>query len=241
MVEDDHNQRPSLGLVLPLANESGTVRQLLEAILVYLNDYDRIYCVTDGASKDNTRALIQMAADDDSRICGVWSPENRCVVDAYFSGYRAAFDAGHSWILEMDGGFSHDPAQIPQFLDGLHAGHAFVGGSRFMPGGAHHGPWSRQFISWGGSRLASRVLRCPMTDMTSGYEAFTRDALQIILDRGVRSRANFFQTEIRYQMSRLNWTEIPIIYRNNQPSVGGETIWESFRVLYALYRESQRK
>ena len=38
-----------------------------------------------------------------------------------------------------------------------------------------------------------------------------------VLDRGVRSRANFFQTEIRYLMCGRRWKEVPIHYTNDKP------------------------
>jgi hypothetical protein len=50
----------------------------------------------------------------------------------------------------------------------------------------------------------------------------------------VRSRANFFQTEIRHMMHRFRWTEIPIVYQNDRARVGRRAIGESFRILFQL-------
>jgi hypothetical protein len=70
-----------------------------------------------------------------------------------------------------------------------------------------------------------------MTDMTSGFECFSRPAMEYVLQRRVRSRANFFQTEIRHMMHRFKWKEIPIVYVNDQTRVGRSAIGESFRIL----------
>jgi dolichol-phosphate mannosyltransferase len=75
-----------------------------------------------------------------------------------------------------------------------------------------------------------------MTDMTSGFELFTRPAMQHVLERGVRSRAHFFQTEIRHMMHAFKWIEVPITYANDQPSVAGGSIMESLRGLWRLWR-----
>ncbi len=187
-------------------------------------------------SKDHTRDLVSCAAGEDSRIILIWAPENRGVMDAYFRGYRAAFDGGCEWILEMDGGFSHLPEQIPQFIAGMETGFDYVGGSRFMTGGCHASPWTRIFISKAGSVLANWLLKTRMTDMTSGFECFTRNAMSQVLKHGVTSKANFFQTEIRYRMHQFNWMEVPITYRNRNYSVGRSSLLEAIRVLWALYR-----
>jgi dolichol-phosphate mannosyltransferase len=144
-------------------------------------------------SKDQTRNLVSGLVATDPRVVLVWAPENRCVVDAYFRGYRAAFADGCEYILEMDGGFSHLPEEIPQFIAGMEQGYDYVGGSRFMPGGSHDSPWTRVFISKGGSVLANWLLKTRMRDMTSGFECFNRKAMSRVLEHGVTSRANFFR------------------------------------------------
>ena len=109
------------------------------------------------------------------RLRVVWAPENQCVVDAYVRGYREALIAGVDWILEIDAGFSHQPQDIPQFFDTMLQGYDCVFGSRFMPGGRFSGgSLKRYLISRGGSVLANLVLGTKETDMTSGFELFSR-------------------------------------------------------------------
>src|SRR5690242_14480447 len=107
---------PRLGVVTPLANEEQTVEEFLRRVLAQLTADDRVFCVVDNASRDATRQRVEDVASKDSRVVLVWAPENRCVVDAYFRGYREALAAGCRWVLEMDGGLSHLPEQIPQFI-----------------------------------------------------------------------------------------------------------------------------
>lgn len=225
---------------MPLGNERDSISALLEEVTRHLGTFDRIYCVLDNISQDGTRSLVEARKREDPRIVLIWAPENRCVVDAYFAGYRAAYAAGCRWILEMDAGFSHRPEKIPEFVAAMEAGHQFAGGSRFLPGGAHRSPWNRRLLSYGGSVLARLLLRSRMTDMTSGFECFDRAAMAHVLERGVRSRANFFQTEIRHMMHRFRWIEIPIVYTNDQFRVGRSAIRESFRILFQLARDHER-
>ena len=127
--------RPPLGVVIPLANEERTAVELLTRVVAHLESRDRVFCIHDRACRDRTMEIVQRFAETDPRVTVVWAPENRFVVDAYFRGYREALQAGCSWILEMDGGLSHRPEEIPHFLDAMCRGVDFAAGSRFAPGG----------------------------------------------------------------------------------------------------------
>jgi dolichol-phosphate mannosyltransferase len=227
-----------LGVTVPLANEEDTVDDFLTRVLAQLGGDDRVFCVLDRASRDGTRGRVEAWARRDARVRPVWAPENRCVVDAYFRGYRAALEAGSRWVLEMDGGLSHLPEEIPLFVRAMHDGYDYAGGCRFMPGGGYHGRWPRYLISRGGGWLANLVLGTRMRDMTSGFECFSRRALEAVLAHGVRSRAHFFQTEIKFLMHRFRWTEVPIHYRNPSQSVGAASLREAFRNLWLLRQQA---
>jgi dolichol-phosphate mannosyltransferase len=210
-------------------------------VSLQLSDNDRVFCVVDHSSKDSTRRKVEEYAHKDIRVLLVWAPENSCVVDAYFAGYRAAIDAGAQWILEMDGGFSHLPEEIPLFIAAINQGYDYVGGCRFMRGGSYKGSVTRKMISWGGARLSNFLLGTRMRDMTSGFECFSRSAMLLILKHGVRSRAHFFQTEIKYLLRDTKWVEVPISYSNPSKSVGAGNLLEAFSNLYALYQKSRRQ
>jgi dolichol-phosphate mannosyltransferase len=186
-------------------------------------------------SKDDTLDVVKRAAQQDPRIKPVWAPENRCVVDAYFRGYREGLDAGCDYILEMDGGLSHLPEEIPRFQAAMAEGYEFIAGSRFIKGGSHTGSVYRWMVSRGGSWLVNRLLGGRFVDMTSGYQCFCRDAMQEVLETGVRSRAHFFQTEIKLMMQHRRCTEVPITYHNQVAKVGRKNIVEALRNLWQLF------
>jgi dolichol-phosphate mannosyltransferase len=232
--------RPRLGVVVPLANEEGTIDELLDRLLPKTEPNDIIFCVLDRTSQDSTRQRVETRAATDSRIALIWAPENRCVVDAYFRGYKEALAAGCDWILEMDGGLSHAPEQIPRFLQAMQEGFDFAAGSRFIRGGSHTGSWLRYLLSRGGTLLTNLLLRTKMCDMTSGFECFTRRAMSLVVEQGVKSKGTFFQTEIRYTLRNSSWVEIPIDYVCTCNSVGQDGILESISILWTLFRQRQR-
>lgn len=232
-----------LGVVIPLANEAETTHELLSRVSRQIKPDDLIFCVLDNASQDDTRQQVQQAAREDTKVVEVWAPENRCVVDAYFAGYQAALDAGCDWILEMDGGLSHCPEEIPAFLNAIGPDFDYIGGCRFMEGGAHDGGLKRRFLSRGGTVVANLVLGTNLKDMTSGFQCFRRSALQQVVSSGVGSRAHFFQTEIKHLMRHWRCHEVPISYRCPSDSVDAPVIWDAIRNLTRLkmsHRDSSR-
>lgn len=237
MSASNQSSRPRLGVVTPLANEEKTIDNFLDRVLVHLLPHDRVFCILDKMCTDGTKDIIAQRGQGDPRVVLVWAPQNRCVVDAYFCGYRTAFDEGCEWILEMDGGLSHLPEEIPQFIKHMVEGYDYVGGSRYLPGGRHNSPLNRVVVSRGGTILTRALLGSQMTDMTSGFECFNRKAMRLVLNRGVASRANFFQTEIRHMMHQLRWVEVPISYNNENYRIGRSSIREAFRILWSMRQE----
>ncbi len=232
-----------LGIVCPMANEGAEAVRFVVEVLRQVPRTPRVtfFAILDRATKDNSVELLRSYAQQEPRLEVVWAPENRGVVDAYVRGYREALAAGCSWILEIDAGFSHRPDEVPRFLEQCNQGYDCIFGSRFMPGGAiTDKSVKRYLISRGGTWLANGVLGTRQTDMTSGFELFSRRALTMVLARGIQSRAHFFQTEIKFYCRHLRYIEIPIHYRSPSPRLGSSAMKDAFRQLWRLFRERLR-
>jgi dolichol-phosphate mannosyltransferase len=229
----------SLAVVCPMANEGSRGADFAAAVLEHCGGIAnvRFFAVLDRATRDNSLELMRELEAREPRLTVVWAPENRCVVDAYVCGYRHALEAGFDWILEIDAGFSHQPEDIAQFLEAMREGRDCVFGSRFMKGGAIvNSPLSRRLVSRGGTILANLLLGTRQTDMTSGFEMFTHETLRMVLGRGIKSRAHFFQTEIKAYCRNLNYVEMPIRYEAASPGLSGPALADSFRHLWRLTR-----
>jgi dolichol-phosphate mannosyltransferase len=111
-----------------------------------------------------------------------------------------------------------------------------VFGSRFGPGGSlSDSSKARYLISWGGTFVTNMVLGTQLNDMTSGFQLFTTQALQEIIDRGIESRGPFFQTEMKTYARRMKIAEAPIHYRAASHNVGGKHIGDAFKNLWRLF------
>ena len=227
-----------LGIACPMANEEENCVEFVEAVLAECSAFRqvRMFVVLDRVSKDRTRELLEALAEREPRLAVVWAPENRCVVDAYVRGYRAALEAGCDWILEIDAGFSHDPREAGRFFAKIADGYDCVFGTRFGRGGQiEDGSWKRRLISRGGGLMTNVLLGTRLSDMTSGYEMFSRRAMEMVLARGIQSRAHFFQTEIKVMCRKLRCAEVPITYRCPSPRLGRKAVAEAFRRLGGMF------
>jgi len=230
----------NLGIVCPMANEHSTAVEFIKAVLDRCKGFKSVkfFAVFDHTCKDGTFDLLKELNDKPQQLQLIWSPQDNCVVDAYIRGYREALDAGCDWILEIDAGFSHQPSEIPQFFAKMAAGFDCVFASRFCKGGKFtDAPLSRRFISRYGSILTNLMLGTKLKDMTSGFELFTKQALQKVLERGIRSRGHFFQTEIKAYCRNLKTAELPIHYRSPSQGINTAVIADAFGNLFRLFKE----
>jgi len=220
-----------------MANEGDEAVPFCQAVLEQCSGFQKVtfYAVFDRVTKDSSLDQMRAFGQSEPRLLVVWAPEDRCVVDAYLRGYKEALDAGCDWILEIDAGFSHLPEDIPQFFDAMEQGMDCVFGSRFI-GRFEKSSIKRRMISWGGTKLANLLLGTRQTDMTSGFELFSRETLNMVMGRGIQSRAHFFQTEIKTYCRKLKFVEVPITYRSASPRLGISAVKEAFRQLWRLFQ-----
>ena len=231
----------ALGIVCPMANEEESAQQFVNEVLGHCRPYPfrsvTFFAILDRVSRDRTREVLTALKAEQIELEIVWAPENKCAVDAYVRGYREALNAGCDWILEIDAGFSHQPSDIPQFFEKMSEGYDCVFGSRFCEGGKiSDSSLTRQVLSRGGTVLTNLLLDTRLKDMTSGFELFSRAALEQILAKGIYSRGHFFQTEIKIHCRNLRVAEVPIHYRSASKSVNRKVIKDSFDNLWRLYR-----
>ena len=227
-------------IVMPVANEESTMGQILDDILELPYDNLYIYPVVDSYSKDRTEEIIREKEKSSNKVKCIFYRESTGVISCYLEGFRQALADGAERILEMDGGGSHLPAEIPQFLEKMEEGYECVWGSRFMEGGSmKEQPLYRRILSQGGTYLSNFVLGTRLKDMTSGFEGFQREVLESMnLDRFL-STGHMYQTEMRYYCRNLKTIEVPIHYVGTASSLKGSSVTEALKLLFQLKRNEK--
>ncbi len=227
-------------IVMPVANEEATMGMVLDNILSLPYDNLYIYPVIDSYSKDRTEEIIRDREKVDSRVKCIFYKESKGVITCYLEGFRQALKDGAERIIEMDGGGSHLPSEIPQFIEALDKGYDCVWGSRFIEGGGiSEQPLYRRFLSGGGTVLANIVLGTKLKDMTSGFEAFQREVLENMDLDAFMSRGHMYQTEMRYYCRNYNTIEVPIHYVGSSSSLKMSSVTEALSILFKLKKNEK--
>ena len=230
-------------IVMPVANEEATMGKILDDILALPYDNLYIYPVIDSYSKDRTEEIIREKERTSEKVKCIFYKESTGVISCYLEGFRQALVDGAEQILEMDGGGSHLPKEIPQFIEKMEAGYDCVWGSRFIEGGSmREQVLYRRILSKGGTILSNLVLGTRFQDMTSGFEGFQREVLENLdLDKFL-SHGHMYQTEMRYYCRNLKTVEVPIHYVGTASSLKASSVTEALRILFQLKKnEAQVK
>jgi dolichol-phosphate mannosyltransferase len=200
-------------IVIPTFNEADNIAPLIAAISEQLPQAHVL--IVDDHSPDGTAGVVRRLAAKDERIHLLERPSKLGLGSAYVAGFAWGVQRGFERFFEMDADFSHDPRFLPAFVAALDAGADVVVGSRNVQGGAIEG-WGllRLLLSKGSSLYARLILQCPVRDMTTGFKAYTRRALELIDIPTLRSNGYAFQVETTFRAFQrgLGVTEVPILF-----------------------------
>ena len=200
-------------IVTPTFNEKDNLPRFASAVRAALPEADLL--VVDDNSPDGTGQVADAIAAKDPHVQVMHRPGKLGLGTAYIDAFRRGLAAGYDRFFEMDADLSHDVRYLPDFVRALDDGYDVVIGSRNVRGGGVDG-WGvgRHFISKGGSLYSRAILGLPIRDLTSGYKAFARRALEAIGLEQVHSNGYSFQIELTYRAIRrgMRVKEVPIIF-----------------------------
>ena len=204
---------PKTLIVTPTYNEKDNLPGFVEAVRRAFPEADLM--VVDDNSPDGTGDLADAIAARDDHVKVMHRPGKMGLGTAYVQAFQSGLAEGYERFFEMDADLSHDVRFLPQFVQALDDGADVVIGSRNIPGGGVEG-WGpgRHFISKGGSLYARTILGLGVRDLTSGYKAFSRRALESIDLGTIASNGYSFQIETTYRAIRkgMRVKEVPIVF-----------------------------
>ena len=200
-------------IVTPTYNERENLARFIAEVRAAAPDADIM--IVDDASPDGTGALADELAAGDRHIHVMHRSAKLGLGTAYVEAFRWGLYRGYDWFVEMDADLSHDAKYLRDFFRALDVGADVVIGSRNISGGSVEG-WGlgRHVLSKGGSLYSRAILGIGVYDLTSGYKAFTRRALQRIDLSRVQSSGFSFQIETTYRAFQegLEIVEVPIVF-----------------------------
>ena len=228
-------------LIIPTYNERENIEELIKYIREAVPDLDIL--IIDDNSPDGTGEIADKLAKGDKRITVFHRSGKLGLGSAYTEGFKYALEKGYDCVLEMDADFSHDPKDLPRFLEMIKHCDIVIG-SRYTDGiSVVNWPMKRLMLSYMANKYASTVTGVPIRDLTGGYKCIRTEVLKDIDLDTIKSDGYAFQIEVTVKAWYKGYkvVEIPIVFverREGQSKMSKKIIWEAFWMVWRLRFEN---
>lgn len=224
-------------VIIPTYNESANIERIINIILAVSPKLEIL--VIDDNSPDNTADIIRRMKKKNRRIHLKTRSRKMGLGTAYVMGFDFALKNGYAFAFEMDADFSHDPIELPNFIN-LLSEYDLIIGSRYVQGiSVVNWPMKRLLLSYFACFFARIVTGVPVRDLTSGFKCYSRSALAKIEWQKFKVDGYGFQIQSVYSVYRagLKLKEIPIIFverRAGESKMSKRIIWEAWWLVWKL-------
>ncbi len=231
-------------VVVPTYNERENLPPLVARLLALPVPVDVL--VVDDNSPDGTGKLADELAAKHRNVQVLHRTDKNGLGRAYIAGFKIALEQGYEFVFELDGDLSHNPDDIPMFLQAAKDADLVLG-SRYLNGiRIINWPLSRLMLSKGAAKYVQLITGMPFTDPTGGYKCFRRRALQAIDLDAVNSNGYSFQIEMTHKLWRqgMKVVEVPIIFTDRfqgRSKMTGHIIREAVMMVVRLWLQNRMR
>jgi dolichol-phosphate mannosyltransferase len=224
-------------VVVPTYNERENLSPLVQRLLALPVGVDML--VVDDNSPDGTGKLADELTERHPSVHVIHRSEKTGLGRAYIAGFKWALEHGYEYIFELDGDLSHNPDDIPMFLEAAKGAHLVLG-SRYLNGiRIINWPLSRLMLSKCAAKYVHWVTGMPFTDPTGGYKCFRRRALETLNLDEINSNGYSFQIEMTHRLWRqgMKVVEVPIIFTDRfqgHSKMSGNIVREALVMVWRL-------
>jgi dolichol-phosphate mannosyltransferase len=231
-------------VIVPTYEEADNVEPISRRVLAVLPAAHVLFVNDPGGDGTEQRLAALEAADP--RVHVLTRSGRRGLGPALRDGFAWALGGPWQVVVHMDADESHDPAHLPGLISTARE-HGVALGSRYVPGGRVE-DWglSRRLISRWGSFYARTILGLPVRDLTGGYKAMRRDALEALAGVPLDSTGYSFQIEVTLRLWQAGFrpVEVPIVFRDRlrgRTKMRGRIVWEASWRVWALRLRPARR
>lgn len=231
-------------IVVPTYNERENLPPLTQRLLSLPVEVEIL--VVDDNSPDGTGKLADDLAAQNPAINVLHRAEKSGLGRAYIAGFKWALEHGFEYVFELDGDLSHNPDDIPMFLEAAKEADLVIG-SRYLNGiRIINWPLGRLILSKAAATYVHFVTGMPFTDPTGGYKCFRRRALEAINLDAIHSNGYSFQIEMTHKLWRqgLRVVEVPIVFTDRfrgHSKMSGHIISEAFFIVWRLWLQNKMR
>ncbi len=225
-------------VIVPTYNERDNLPPLVDRLLKLAPPVDLL--VVDDNSPDGTGRLADELAAKHPQVRVLHRQVKDGLGRAYIAGFKWALEHDYEFVFEMDGDFSHNPDDIPRFLEAVQDADLALG-SRYCNGiRVINWPLTRLMLSLGAAKYVRIITGMRISDPTGGFKCFRRRALKALDLDAVRSNGYSFQIELTHKLWRQGMTiaEVPIIFTDRfqgTSKMSRKIVWEALWIVWRLW------
>jgi len=200
-------------VVVPAYNEGENLKTLVPNLVKALKPFKKEFeiIIVNDNSKDNSFEVLTQLQKKYRQLKPIHRTKNEGVGIVIRQGLAAAKG---NVIITLDGDNSHDPAQIPEFLNALKI-YDMVCGSRYVEGGSAKLGIMRKAISGVFNLIFRNVIGLQIRDFTSGYRAYKRQIIDTIHLTGT-GFGTYIEIPIKATLAGFKLGEVPIHYERRR-------------------------
>lgn len=218
---------PETLVLIPAFNEGAGIHELVQRVRSVVPACD-VLVVNDGSSDGTVLAAAEAGA------LVVSHPFNLGYGVAVQTGYKFALHQHYQFVVQMDGDGQHEPACIPELLAPVLQGETDVAlGSRFLDNNSYEPSWLRRLGMSFFRRLVSLIIGQPITDSTSGYQAFNRRVIEFFASGAFPCDYPDADMLVALHRAGFRIREVPVrMYANAE----GKSMHDGWKPFYYLYK-----
>lgn len=222
-------------IILPTFNEAGAIEKLIIDILAQNQknpNWEIEVLVNDSSSTDDTAKIVKELQKKYPKKIYLLETKKEGLGRAYHQAFSYAVESIKPFVIfQMDADFSHNPNDIPSFLNEIAKGADFVIGARYIRGGSipKNWGWYRKILSiFGNLTIRFGFMKLRIHDWTSGFRVIktwiVKDTLAFVknysgyvfqialLDRAIKKNARISEVPInfidrKYGKSKIIFTQ----------------------------------
>ena len=215
-------------------NEIENIRELISGIQKNLPNSSIL--IIDDNSPDKTHEVIKELKKNNNNLFLIEREKKLGLDSAHKTAFTYAIENNFDYLITMDADLSHDPKELPEFINNL-GNFPFVIGSRYINGGKCLMKGFRLIMSKFGNQIIKIVSGIKSNEFTTSYRGFDLKNLKNFNLNNVKTKGYSFMMGTMFELEKNNIEikEIPITFYDRKKGFSKIPKVEIFRTLKNLF------
>ena len=216
----------------PTYNESDNIEILCKKIFKINNNFHLL--IIDDNSPDGTYKIVEKLKSKYKNLYLLKRKKKLGLGSAIREGMNYALKKKYNALITLDADLSHNPKEIPLFINKLKR-NDFIIGSRYIKGGKSEYKGIRNFLSRSANKLCNLFLKMPFYEFTTSYRIYNNKCLKILCKYKFSTEDYSSQIEFFFYIyySGLKCCEIPIHFKDR---FKGDSKIPKLQIIYSFFK-----